>query len=412
MIQFLLELKENLFIALRAIGTHKLRAVLTTLGIIIGIIAVTVMATVINGVEADFDENMASLGVDVLYVEKWPWVGGPSFKWWEYINRPEIEAELAEEVALRSKYVVAAVPVTSTRRSVRFQSSDLERVEIQGASASYARVHDVDLEDGRFFGDLDDRSSRAVAVLGANVAEKLFVVERPLGKAIRIGGNRFVVIGVMKKQGSGSEGPNSVDDQIKIPLETFENFFGMRRRDVSVQVRVTSEEVMEPAIDEITGILRVARGLDAFEANDFEINRQQSVREQLAPVKLAIYGIGIFLTSLSLLVGGIGVMNIMFVSVKERTREIGIRKAVGARRRAILTQFLIEAVFVCLIGGLVGVMIALGLTGLIRLILPAALPLSTVGLAFVICLIVGVIFGLAPAWTAAKAEPIEALRYE
>jgi putative ABC transport system permease protein len=229
---------------------------------------------------------------------------------------------------------------------------------------------------------------------------------------VRISGHRFQVIGVLTKKGSGAEGGSSEDNQIKIPFEAFQNAFGTRWRDVSINVKTVGVDQLEAAKDEITGIMRVARGLDAKEDNDFEINDQQSLREQLAPIKLAIYGIGIFLTSLSLLVGGIGVMNIMFVSVKERTREIGIRKAVGAKRRAILTQFLIESVFVCLIGGIIGVLISLGITGLIRMLLPAVLPFSTVLLAFLICLMVGVVFGLAPAWTAAKAEPIDALRYE
>jgi putative ABC transport system permease protein len=184
------------------------------------------------------------------------------------------------------------------------------------------------------------------------------------------------------------------------------------RRSVSVQVKVAEAALVEEAKDELTGIVRAARGLDAMEENDFEINEQQSLREQLAPVKLTIYFIGIFLTALALLVGGIGVMNIMFVSVKERTREIGIRKAVGAKRHAILIQFLIEAVIICLLGGLIGVLLSVVLTVVINLFITALLPAATVAVAFLICLGVGVIFGLAPAWAAAKAEPIEALRYE
>ncbi|MEO0477681.1 MAG: FtsX-like permease family protein, partial [Planctomycetota bacterium] len=154
------------------------------------------------------------------------------------------------------------------------------------------------------------------------------------------------------------------------------------------------------------------RKLDALEDDDFEINQAQSVAEALAPVKTAIYGIGIFLTALSLLVGGIGVMNIMFVSVKERTKEIGIRKAIGAKRRTILLQFLVEAVIVCIIGGAIAVVIALLLTAVISSFLPAYLPFSTVMLAFAICVMIGMVFGLAPAWSASKAEPIVALRYE
>ena len=370
------------------------------------------MATVINGVEQNFDEQMSELGADVLYVEKWPWARGPGFKWWNYINRPDIEAELAEVISSRSRFAQAAVPVVNTSRAVRYSDKSLAGVNIQGGTSAYTSVFAVELESGRYFGELDDRGSRNVSVIGAGIADELFPIEEPIGKMIRIAGVRYQVIGVMERKGSGSEGQDSGDLQIHIPFSSFGNNFGMNKRSVSVRVKVADPEVMEDAKDELTGILRAARKLDAADENDFEINEQQSLRESLAPVKGAIYGIGIFLTALSLLVGGIGVMNIMFVSVKERTREIGIRKAIGAKRRTILTQFLIEAVAVCMIGGVIGVLISLSLTGLINLIFPAFLPTSTVVLAFVICIIIGVVFGLAPAWTAAKAEPIEALRYE
>ncbi|NBC17092.1 MAG: FtsX-like permease family protein [Bacteroidetes bacterium] len=389
-----------------------MRAVLTTLGIIIGIVSVTAMATVINGIEQDFEQDMAELGADVIYVEKWPWVGGPGMKWWEYINRPEIEPELADVVVERSRFATAAVPVVDTNRPVKFEGKTISGIEVKGVTAEYPRVHVVNLERGYFFSELDNRSARSVAVIGAGIAEELFPVRDPLGKPIRVAGHRFQVIGVMEREGSGADDPQSADQQVFIPFEAFQRLFGTARRSVSVQIKVTSPEVMPIAKDELTGILRVARGLGALEDNDFEINEQQSLREQLAPVKLAIYLIGIFLTALALVVGGIGVMNIMFVSVRERTREIGIRKAVGAKRRTILLQFLIEAIIICLIGGIIGVLLSLPVAALIRMVLPAYVDVGTIALAFGICILVGVFFGLVPAWRAANSEPIEALRYE
>lgn len=389
-----------------------MRSVLTTLGIIIGITAVTAMATVINGIERDFNENLSELGTDVLYVTKWPWVNGPGFKWWEYINRPNIREDLAEAINKRSRYALTAIPVAGTGRTVRFSDKTAQRVRIEGSSPDYPLVHNVDLEAGRFYTEVENRSQRNVCVIGAGVAEQLFPIEQPIGKHIRIDGEKFQVIGVLEKKGSSSDGPGSSDNQIKIPFNTFKTIFGMRWRSITVEVKLNEGVDIEEGKDEITGILRTARKLDALEKDDFEINYQNSLIEQLAPIKAAIYGIGIFLTALALLVGGIGVMNIMFVSVKERTREIGIRKAVGAKRFTILTQFLIEAIIVCLIGGLVGVGISLGLTALINMVMPAFLPISTIFVALGICVLIGVIFGLAPAWSAAKAEPIAALRYE
>ena len=409
---FFIEIWEGLFIALRATRVHKMRSILTTLGIIIGIASVTSMATVINGIERDFDEEMAGLGADVLYVEKMPWMMGPGAKWWEYINRPDITADLADIIQERSKYARAAVPVISTRRSLSYRSERIGSIRVEASRPRYENVHTIDIAEGRFYSELDDRAARNVCVIGASVAENLFPHETPLGKRIRVGNHRFEVIGVLAKKGSSTESAGSADNEMKIPFDTYKKLYGLFRRSVSIQVKVAAAELLDDAQDELTGIIRTARRIDALEDNNFEINQQQSLREQLAPIKAAIYGIGIFLTALALLVGGIGVMNIMFVSVKERTREIGIRKAVGARSRSILIQFLIEAIIVCMIGGIIGVAFSGALAAIINMFFIAYLPVSTVALAFSICVAIGIGFGLAPAWTAAKSDPIESLHYE
>ncbi len=412
MLAFLQELGENTRIAFRAIRTQKLRSLLTTLGIIIGILMVTAMMTIINGLERNFEESMSELGTDVLYVEKWPW--RPVSDWWNYINRPNITADLAETITQRAKYVEAVAPVGTTRRTIRYRGQNLSGTRVIGSTPLYPRVRGVDLDAGRFYTDNDARAARNVCVLGAATADGLFPIETPLGKSIRIGPHRFEVIGLLTRQGTSGDADdnNSSDSEIHIPLETLKKLFGTGRRSLSIQVKTASAELMPEAEDELIGILRTARGLDARDQNDFVINKQDTIREFLGPIKATIYGIGIFLTGLSLLVGGIGVMNIMFVSVKERTKEIGVRKAVGARRLTILTQFLIESVFICTLGGLIGIALSFGLTAIVNTFLPTYLGTGTIALAFGICMLVGVGFGLAPAWTAAKANPIDALRYE
>jgi len=409
---FFFEIWEGLIIALRATRVHKMRSILTTLGIIIGIASVTSMATVINGIERDFDKEMAGLGADVLYVEKMPWMMVSGTKWWEYINRPDITADLAEVIEERSRYAEAAVPVITTGRTLSYRGERIGRVRIEASRPGYDKVHTIELDEGRFYSELDDRTGRNVCVIGATVAENLFLHETPLGKDIRIGNHRFEVIGVLAKKGSGTESAGSADNEVKIPFGTYKKLYGLYKRSVGIHVKVASADVLEDAQDELTGIIRTARRIDALDDNNFEINQQQSLRETLAPIKATIYGIGIFLTALALLVGGIGVMNIMFVSVKERTKEIGIRKAVGARRRTILIQFLIEAIIVCMIGGLIGVVFSGILAAVINIFFIAYLPVSTVALAFSICVAIGIGFGLAPAWTAAKSDPIESLHYE
>ncbi len=402
---------EGFLMALRAIKSRKLRSVLTTLGIVIGVVSVTLMATVVNGLEKGFQDGMNSLGTDILYVEKWPW--GFTSDWWNYINRPNMERELADVISARADHAVATTAVVMTNGPVAYESEVLPSVEIVGADGDYSLVHQVDMDDGVLFSDFEDRSARFVCVIGSEIASRLFPVQNPIGKNIRVDGRRFRVIGVMAEAGTAAGGgPETHDNQVKIPYTVFKSMYGTRYRNVSVRVRIADPDQLDAAKDELTGILRVARRLDAKEADDFEINEQATLREQFAPIKAIIYSVGIGLTALALLVGGIGVMNIMFVSVKERTREIGVRKAIGATRSNILVQFLIEAVIICLIGGAIGLCIAVPLSLLINTVMPTSVDFVVIGWAIVLCSLIGIIFGLAPAWSAAKEEPIVALRYE
>ncbi len=410
MLRAITDIVEGLRIAVRALRVQKMRSVLTTLGIVIGVVSVTLMATVVNGIEQDFEEDMATLGTDVIYIEKWPW--SVVRDWWNYINRPNMTADLADAITRKSQYALAAVPVAQTSRPISYEGQSVTGAQVVGATTPYSIVHQFGLEAGRFFTDVEGRAGRRVAVVGAEIAEKLFVVGDPVGKTIRIGGNRFEVIGVFEKKGESADQTGTADLQAVVPFEAFKRLFGMQNRDLSIRVRIRDAAYLDAAKSEITGILRVARGLGATEPNNFELNEQETLRAQTAGIKAVIYGIGIGLTALALLVGGIGVMNIMFVSVRERTREIGIRKAVGAPSRSILIQFLIEAVIVCLVGGVIGVLLALPLGFAVQMVLPSSLDFQMVGIAFGICVIVGIIFGLAPAYTAATEEPIEALRYE
>jgi putative ABC transport system permease protein len=408
---WLRELWEGLRIAGTAIWANKLRSLLTTLGIVIGITSVTGMATIINGIDASFEQSLSSLGSNVLHVRVWPF-GRPD-AWWKYINRPEIDPSLAETIAERSDHAAATMPEVDGSYPISRRGESLQEVPVNGVGAAYPRVQGVNLRQGRFFSRVEARGARPVAVLGATVADELFPVAGPLGKEVTVDGRRFQVVGVLKEQGGGLFG-DGLNGEVLIPFSTYEARWGIRGDDPNVLVKVGPSASMTTARTEIIGIVRVERGLRAGESNNFEVEQQSDVRENLSTVKTTIYGVGIFLTALALVVGGIGVMNIMFVSVKERTKEIGIRKAVGAKKRAILLQFLTEAVIISLIGGAIGIALSAGIAALVRSTLgvAAALPLSTILLAFGICTAVGVGFGLAPAWRGAQAEPVEALRYE
>ena len=402
------ELAEGLRIAAGTLWARKLRALLTTLGIVIGIVSVTSMFTVINGIEGAFDRSMAIIGDDALFVQKTPWF---SFgDWWTMRNRPDITDDLVPFLRARSETAAEVVPLTGTSLTVSRGRDEAEGVGVTGSTAAFVDTGGMDIAEGRSFSEAEADAGRAVAVIGSDVAEALFPGEDAVGKPVRIGGQRFEVVGVVAKRGSFL-GLASADNDAVIPIRAYRRLFSSDP-DVAIKIRVREGVELDAAEEEIHGLVRIWRGLDPLEDDDFAVNRQDQFRELVSTMRVATYGVGLFLTALSLLVGGIGVMNVMFVSVKERTREIGVRKALGATRRAILLQFLIEAVLICCLGGLIGVALAALVALAIDQVFTAELSVGTVALAFLICGVVGVAFGLVPAWQAARARPIDALRYE
>jgi putative ABC transport system permease protein len=412
--RFLFEVVEGVRIAAQAIWANKMRSTLTTLGVIIGIAAVTLMATIINGLNQEFDKALSQLGTDVLYVDQFPWGQNTDREWWRLRNRPAIQPALAQTIRERARSADAVAPMADDDRTVQRRGRSL-RAEVIGSPPQYGRIRSVQLSAGRFYTQSEERSGRNVCVIGATVATELFPAVSPLGKELKLGAVPCTVVGVQQKQGDSMlGGPGSPDERVLMPFRTYDKIIGVNRRGgVEVMIKVRPGVSMDRAEEELTGILRTARDVSPGERNNFAINDQQQVRASFASTRIAIYGVGLFLTGLALVVGGIGVMNIMFVSVRERTKEIGIRKAVGAKRRTILFQFLVEAVIVCLIGGGMGLGVsALGAMGVRALGFAATLPGQTVALAFGICVGVGILFGIAPAWQAATADPIDALRYE
>jgi putative ABC transport system permease protein len=405
---FLTELKEGLLISFKALRANKMRSVLTSLGIIIGIVSVTLMATAIEGVNRAFERSAAAFGTDVVYIQKFPWVSAED---WSVIrNRRNIEIAHAERIRRQATMVAAVAPTLGTMRKVWHGNNTLDGAFITGTTHEYMNASGATIEDGRFFTAEESGGGRPVCVIGATVAETLFPHGDPMGNTIRVAGYPYTVVGVFEKQG-GMFGRFTSDQRVFIPLHSFQSHFG-GRRDVTINVRVADLKQMEDAKLELEGIMRTIRNLAPGKQNDFNINQQEILTAAFAPISLVIGGIGLFITGLSLFVGGIGIMNIMFVSVTERTKEIGIRKAVGARRRTILLQFLIEAAALCLLGGLIGLMIAYPLSLVVDQVLPTAMPVSVVFIAIMISLTVGVISGFLPAFRAARMDPVEALRYE
>lgn len=415
MSRLLLEIIESFRIAFAQIRANKLRSALTALGVIIGIVAVSLMGTAIKGIDAGVDRSLSGFGDDLLYVTKWPW--SDRQEWWRYRNRKPIKVEYAQKINAwiaehPGSALKRAIPAAERMSTVVRGEYRVSMIYTLGTTEDYARAIRSDMTQGRFFSDLEAESGRNVCVIGYDIADALFPNESALGRTIRVRGQNLEVVGVAARQGSFL-GIWSWDSMVVLPLNTFRRYFSSGDNG---QLRVQAVPGrMEEARDELRGLMRRLRQLGPEEKDDFEINEQGAIREQLDPIKNGIALAGLFITGLALFVGAIGIMNITYVSVKERTREIGTRKALGARRRTILLQFLIEAVSICLVGGIFGLALAGGLAALVAAIAPAfPLVFSTglVAVGLVISVLTGVFSGFAPAWQASKLDPVVALRYE
>ncbi len=404
----LTELKEGLAISWSAVRANKLRSVLTTLGIVIGIVTVTLMGTAIEGLNRAFLTAIAHIGADVLYVQRQDWSGPDTEEDWRKIQkRPRLTIEQAAALERDLTLASAVAPLAFDQRLIKYGKRGASAVTIIGSTDQLLPTGGISIADGRFLSAADAEGGRPVCVIGSTVATNLFERESPLGKKIIIGQRPFEVIGVLEKQGDLF---GQFDNQAIIPLRQMTAAF-LHTRDVElIEVKVKDVANLESAKEELHSVMRRIRRLAPGDADDFAINQQEQILEMVHKITAIIGGIGLFITGLSLFVGGIGIMNIMFVSVAERTREIGIRKAIGAKRRTILLQFLVEAATICLIGGAIGLGIAWPVTLVMQQYFPATLSPLVVSLALLVSLVTGVLSGFVPAWRAARMNPVDALR--
>lgn len=401
------ELREGLKISWGAILANKLRSGLTTLGIVIGILTVSLMAMAIQGLNQAFLQSISALGSDVFYLEKYPWERVDEF--WKIHNRRDFQLSYGPAIARESQHALAVSVEASWNRPVKYKERSAPSVWIVGNNEQSALVRGLTVRNGRFLSETDVAGARPVCVIGAEIAEKFFPDESPLGKRIKIYGNSYEVVGVLGKFGKFLFA--NMDAQIIVPITRFMSELS-RHNYIFLMVKVRDPKLMEEAKEELRGIMRKLRRVPPGAEDDFAINQQEQLVGTFHRVGGIIATAGLFITGLSLFVGGIGIMNIMFVSVAERTKEIGVRKAIGAKRRTILIQFLIEAAVVCLFGGLLAVAIAWPVSLLLKKQVPTSLSPEVVGLALAVSVLTGIISGFMPAYRAARMNPVDALRSE
>ena len=418
--RFFHELIESLRIAATQIMANKMRSLLTALGVIIGIVSVTLMSTAILGIGAFVDASFAIFGDDVLYVSKWPWRQVDD--WWTYRSRPPIKTDYARQInewleTRPGSPLLIAVPTADTPHpnmmsTVIRGDYQLNYIYTMGTTDEYTRISKSDMKSGRFFNAIESNNGANVIVIGFDVADALFPNEDPIGKTVRIRSQTYTILGVVARQGSFL-GLFSFDSMVAMPLNTFKRSYWIGDN-VDICVLVDKNR-MDEARDELRGLMRRIRQLPPERKDNFDINETNIAREPLASIQIQIGLAAIFITGLALFVGAIGIMNITFVSVKERTKEIGTRKAIGARRRTILLQFLIEAASIGVVGGVIGLGVTLGIRALlVRAIpdFPLPVPLWLIAGALAVSFITGVLSGFLPALRASKLDPVEALRYE
>ncbi len=413
---FLKVIYESIVQAFQQLSANKLRSFLSLTGISIGIICIISVLSAVDSLKDNVSKSFEKLGNDVLYVDKMPWNEDPGQNWWKYQQRPEPSYEDLLAVKKKTKLSdLASFSVFVPGRTVKFGSNNVEGAFIAGVTDDYDDIFNFEFSKGRFFTPFESANGTNRAIIGAVLADELFGLTDPIGKKMKIKGMDFQVIGVLKKEGTTLINIFQFDEAILISFNSAKKLVNVKSRytwGTSLNIKAKEGVSLDDLRDEVTGILRSERKIKPKETENFAINQLSMFTNLLEPIFSTMNVVGIFIGGFSILVGMFSVANIMFVSVKERTSIIGIKKALGARKSIILLEFLIESVVLCLIGAFIGLLIVYGLLKLATVAFHYDIYLTSgnIIIAMILALVIGVLSGLIPAWQAARLDPVEAMR--
>lgn len=407
---------ESIVQAFQQLSANKLRSFLSLTGISIGIICIISVLSAVDSLKENVNASFEKLGNDVLYIDKMPWNEDPSQNWWKYQKRPQPDIEDLEIIKKNSKLSSqASFSVFIPGKTIKFGSNSVEGAYMAGVTEDYTDIFNLEFDKGRFMTPFEAANGSNKVVLGYVLAENLFGSIDPIGKEVKIKGLDFQVIGVLKKEGATLINIFQFDEAALVSFNTAKKLINVRSKyswGTSLNVKAMAGVNLDDLKDEITGILRSARKIKPREAENFAVNQLSMFTNLLEPIFSTMNVVGIFIGGFSILVGMFSVANIMFVSVKERTSIIGIKKALGAKRYIILMEFLIEAIILCIIGGLIGLTLVFIILKIISMVIPFAMTMSLTNMAIGVfsSIIVGIISGILPALQASGMDPVEAIR--
>lgn len=405
--------KESLLFAWQSLVGNKLRSFLSLLGITIGIFAIILVFTIVDGLESNIRGSVESLGNNVVYIQKWPWTFGPDYPWWKYINRPTPQYYELDELQKRCKTTEAIAYRIGARRTIKYKSNSISNAVVGGISHEFYKIKSFDLSSGRYFTQNETDAGYRMVLIGAEIASGLFGNEDPLGKQIKIAGQKATVIGVIKKEGESLLGM-SFDYQVITPFNFARYMIDTRAESSDPTIYAKAKPTISNAemMDELTGVLRGLRKLKPAADPNFALNETSLISKAFDALFDIIGTAGWIIGGFSILVGGFGIANIMFVSVRERTNLIGIQKSLGAKNIFILFQFLSESVLLSFIGGFFGLLLTYIITELGKGAIGMDISLSSTNiiLGFTISILIGIISGFIPAYSASQLDPVEAIR--